>query len=167
LHLWRPPVKLLLLSMRTCEQINIAAAAHDVWPCLADPQWHAEWNPKVVRVERSDSGPVRRGERFRMAYRLSREGKLHDVEVTEFDPPRRITYLHRISSKGVQQRATESYEIVPRDGGVEVRMEIDMTLNDVAWGWRALIWFINRFGKPTGDSPLLKLKQLVEPAPNA
>jgi uncharacterized protein YndB with AHSA1/START domain len=150
--------------MRTSEHVIIAATAQDVWPCLADPQWHAEWNPKVVTVERSDSGVVRRGERFRMAYRLTRAGKLHDVEVTEFDPPRRITFLHRISSKGMQQRAAESYEIIPCDGGVEVRMEIDMTLNGVGWGWRALIWFINRFGKPTGESPLLKLKQLIEPS---
>ena len=76
--------------MRIRESIVISADAATVWPFLADPVMQAEWNPKVVSIDRERSGPVRFGERFEMIYRMSGRENHSRVEVTVAQPSERV-----------------------------------------------------------------------------
>jgi hypothetical protein len=83
------------------------------------------------------------------------------VEVVECDPPRRLTLEHRSMWKGREQIVTESCEISDIPYGVKVTTTIDMSRALPVWA-RALIWFINTFGKPVGEPGLHKLRTRAE-----
>src|SRR3954462_4138194 len=97
--------------MRLRESTIVAAEASDVWPFLADPVLQADWNPKVVSIDRERSGPVRLGERFEMIYRMSGRENQSRVEVTIAQPAERVAFLHRVKGKFAEQIVEESYEI--------------------------------------------------------
>ena len=148
--------------MRIRESTIISADAAAVWPFVADPVMQAEWNPKVVSIGRERSGPVRFGERFEMIYRMSGRENQSRVEVTVARPPERVAFLHRVAGKSGEQIVEESYEISPHGDGVKVVQTIDLTRAGIAWPFRLLIWFINRFGFKTEESYLDRLRRLVE-----
>jgi len=135
--------------------------ADEVWPYLADPVLQADWNPKIISIDRQRTGPVIRGERFEMIYRQSKES-LSRVEATVVEPGRRVEFTHRVMWKKFEQLATESYELVPRDDGVTVKETIGLVRSGIPWYWLTLIWLIKTFGKPTGKGPLDRLKTLIE-----
>ena len=134
----------------------------EMWPFLADPVLQAGWNPKVVSVGRERSGPVRRGERFEMVYRMSGREKQSRVEVTAARPPRRVVFLHRTAWRSAEQVVEESYEIAPHRHGVKVVQTIDLARAGIPWPFRPLIWCLHRFGQRDEEAYLDRLKCLVE-----
>lgn len=148
--------------MRLHQTILISADASVVWPYLADPLLQADWNPKVVSIDRERFGPVRFGERFEMIYRMSGRENQSRVEVTVAQPPARVVFLHRVVWKSSEQTVEECYEIVSRGSGVKVVQTIDLARAGIPWPFRLLIWFINRFGWNTEEPYLDRLKRLVE-----
>jgi hypothetical protein len=148
--------------MRLRESTLISANASEVWPFLADPVLQADWNPKIVSIDRERTGPVRYGERFEMIYRMSgREGQSR-VEVTVVLPAQRVVFLHHTAWKSVEQIVEESYEISPHGDGVKVIQTIDLTRAGIPWPFRVLIWLINRFGWNAEEQYLDRLKGLLE-----
>ena len=152
----------VLPPMRFRQSAHIAADASAVWPYLADPLLQAEWNPKVVSIDRERSGPVRFGERFEMIYRMSGRENQSRVEVTVARPSERVAFLHRVAWKSAEQIVEESYEILSRGNGVKVVQTIDLTRAGIPWPFRLLMWFINRFGWNSEPPYLDRLKRLVE-----
>ena len=67
-----------------------------------------------------------------------------------------------MTSGGQEQTAQEAYEISSSRVGVEVVQTIDLSGVKIAWPFRALIWFITRFGKSVEQPYLERLKQAVE-----
>ena len=76
--------------MQIRESIRIAADAATVWRFVADPELQRLWNPKVVSVQRRQSGPVLLGEEFAMVYRMSGKERPTQVKVQTCEPPHRI-----------------------------------------------------------------------------
>jgi hypothetical protein len=148
--------------MRLRQSTIISADASAVWPFLADPVMQADWNPKVVSIDRERSGPVRFGERFEMIYRISGRENQSRVEVTVAQPSEHVVFLHRVTWKSAEQVVEESYEISSRGNGVKVVQTIDLTRAGIPWPFRLLIWFINRFGWNTEEPYLDRLKRRVE-----
>jgi len=148
--------------MRLHESVIISADAAAVWPFLADPVLQADWNPKVVSVDRARSGPVAFGERFEMIYLMSGRENQSRVEVTAVRPSERVVFLHRTAWKSTEQLVEESYEITPHGDGVKVVQTIDLTRAGIPGPFRLLIWFINRFGWNAEEPYLHRLKRLVE-----
>jgi uncharacterized protein YndB with AHSA1/START domain len=148
--------------MQVRESVHIAADPSTVWPFVADPTRQRLWNPKVVSVNRQQSGPVVSRERFEMVYCMSGRQRQSQVEVATCEPPRHVVFEHRSSWKGLEQIAQEAYQISESRGGVEVIQTIDLSQIAVPWPWRALIWFISRFGKAVEEPYLERLKRAVE-----
>jgi hypothetical protein len=148
--------------MRLRQSTIISANASAVWPFLADPVLQADWNPKVVSIDRERSGPVRLGERFDMIYRMSGREHQSRVQVRVAQPARHVVFLHRVAGKSSEQIVEESYEIVTRDDGVRVVQTIDLTRAGIPWPFRLLVWFIGRFGRNAEEPYLDRLKRLVE-----
>ena len=148
--------------MRVRQSTIISADASAVWPFLADPALQADWNPKVVSIDRERSGPVRLGERFDMIYRMSGRENQSRVEVRVARPCHHVVFLHRVAGKSSEQIVEESYEISSQENGVKVVQTIDLTRAGIPWPFRLLIWFINRFGWNAEAPYLDRLKRLVE-----
>ena len=152
--------------MHIRQSILISADAEAVWRCLADPVLHAEWNPKLVSIDRQRSGPVRLGERYEVLYRVSSgHEELHGVEVRTLLQPSRIVFLHG-PSKNERMRGAqgieETYELSPQKGGVKVVETIDLTRAGIPWPLRVLLWFFMRFGQDAEEPALKRLKRVVE-----
>ena len=148
--------------MRLRQSILISADASAVWPFLADPVLQADWNPKVVSIDRDRPGPVRLGERFEMIYRMSGRDNLSRVEVTVAQPAQRVVFLHRVAGQSAERIVEESYEISPRGNDVKVVQTIDLSRAGIRWPFRLLMWFITRLGRNTEQPYLDRLKRLVE-----
>ena len=73
--------------------VTIARLPEAVFAFLADPTNLPLWLEAVDGV--AVDGPPRRGARFRMARSLPGGRVVNDVELTEFDPGRRITFESR------------------------------------------------------------------------
>jgi hypothetical protein len=148
--------------MRLRECAIIWADASAVWPFLADPVLQADWNPKVVSVGRTRSGPVRFGERFEMIYVMSGRERRSRVEVTACRPLQRIVFLHRMVGDADGRVVEEAYDVVSHDNGVKVIQTIDLSRAGIPWLVRAVMWFISRFGWDAGESNFERLKRVVE-----
>jgi uncharacterized protein YndB with AHSA1/START domain len=144
------------------DSVIIPADAQAVWPLVADPAEHARWNEKVVSIGRDRSGPVVRGERFEMIYRMKGRDSTTRVEVTECRPPHSVVFRHRTEWRGREQITEERYNIEPVAEGVKLTQHIDLSRAVPAWAL-VIIWLINRLGTTQGTSNLQRLRSLVEP----
>jgi len=148
------------------DSILIAADAAIVWPWVADPSRHAQWNHHVVSVDRRREGPVHFQERFDMVYRLSASERLSHVEVTECEPNEKVAFSHRIvderNGRRTEQYVVEHYTLTPQRGGVLVKQSVDLSRAGVPWWFNVLARLIRVFGERSGPDLLGTLKRLAE-----
>lgn len=90
----------------------------EVFDYLADIGRHGEWSPKAWRVER-EPGRAQLGTRF-VSYGWIPGDKEHrnEVEVTEFDPPNRISW--ETTEQGLPDRFVSSFALTPEGSGTRV-----------------------------------------------
>ncbi|MGH3626708.1 MAG: SRPBCC family protein [Sciscionella sp.] len=100
----------------------------DVFTYLADVDKHAEWSPKAYRVEGFDA-PAHLGSTFTSFGWVPKDADhRNDVEVTAFDPPRKIEFTGRergedflntyvLTSQGDGTRIDRTLDM-PKPGGV-------------------------------------------------
>jgi hypothetical protein len=148
--------------MRLRQSTIISGNALTVWPFLADPALQAEWNPKVLAVRRDRFGPVELGEQFEMLYRMSARDNYTRVEVVASVPSEHVCFVHRTMWKSIEQVVEEAYTVSPRRKGVKVVQTIDLSRAGIPWPLLLLIWSISRFGQPTEEPYLNRLKRLIE-----
>ncbi len=148
--------------MRLIESTIIDADANAVWPHVADPLLQSEWNPKIVSIARDRDGPVLKGERFEVIYRMSSRERETQVEVKTSQRPERVVFVHRMERQSKERFVEESYEITPHAGGVKVVQTIDLSHAGFPILLRPLIWFIHRFGWSAEEPYLDRLKNLLE-----
>ena len=93
--------------------LEIARPVEEVFAYLADPAALPDWQSTAVHVEQASPGPMAAGTRLRERRRfLGREGE-SEVEVTEYEPGRRLTV--RAVSGPVP--FTVDHRLEPADGG--------------------------------------------------
>jgi len=144
------------------DRIEILASLEEVWPFIADPVGQATWNEKIVDVCRHSGQAIRLGETFGMTYRMSGRDRKSEVEVVVCDPPNEVHFRHQYRWKSQFRYAIEKYRLQQQGDRVEVTQEIDLSETGISWFFRALIWFISRFGKSVGKSNMERLKEAVE-----
>ena len=148
--------------MTMVDSIKISASPEEVWPFVADPVGHAVWNEKIVDVRRESDQAVWLGERFGITFRMSGKDRESEAEVVVCEPPHEVHFRHQYRWKSQFRYVVEKYRLKQIGDQVEVTQEIDMTGTGIPWIFRALIWFISRFGKSEGQSNMEKLKEAVE-----
>jgi len=144
------------------ERITISAPPDVLWPFLADPVQMSLWNDKIVAVDRDSDQPVRTGETFNMIYRMRSKESECVVTVRDVQPGAAVTYEHVAEWRGKPQIVHQTLRLKSTGNQTRVTEEIDLAKAGIPLPFRLLIWVINRFGKPTGEMPLEKLKRLVE-----
>lgn len=148
--------------MKLREQIVIGAPPEAVWPWIADPQQQAEWNPRLVSIDREAEGAVRAGEQYEMLYKLHGRERLTHVRVLECRPPRTVAVEHEITHEEQVRTVIERYDLRTCRQGTRVRQTIDLSRSGIPWVARFFVWLVSKLGKPTDEPFLLRLKRLVE-----
>ena len=147
--------------MRLRSRVTIAAPPERVWPLLADPAQMSRWNPKLISTKRTRSGPVSRLERYSLTYRMSGRETAHDAEVVEYEPPTRLSIRLRTSKRKNPDSvsATETYVLRKVSGGTSLIQILELP---IPWLLSPIVWLIHRFGTPTDEPYLERLKDLAE-----
>jgi hypothetical protein len=108
---------------------TIQASPERIWEILADSSTYADWDSGVVRVE----GTLRPGEKITV-YSHVNPGRGFPIKVTEFTPPRSMTWTGGIPLglfKGVRR-----YTLTPENGGAtrfKMREEFTGPLLPLIW----------------------------------
>ena len=151
--------------MPLCDQIVISAPPDAVWPRIADPVLMAEWNPKLVAIDRDADGPVRLGEHYSALYRMSGRDRESTVEVIACEPPRRLVLRHTFTTNGRTRVAVESYELIPQDDGSRLEQSVDLSQAGIPAPFRLVFGLIHRFGRSAEEPYLERLRALAEDDP--
>lgn len=103
--------------------IDVHRTPDDVFAYLTDVRRHAEWSPKAYRVEGIDA-PVQMGSTFTSYGWVPKDADhRNDVEVTAFEPSRRLQFTSR--EKG--EDFLNTYELsAGSGGGTRIDRTIDM-----------------------------------------
>lgn len=145
------------------ETIDIDATPSEVWPHIADPEEMRRWNPKIVAVSRSPSGPVERGESFWMTYRMRQRQVQAGVEVKVAEPGAALSLEVRPSTgRRPSGPIYESYALTERDGRTRVVRDIDVSQSKLPLPVRILMALLSRFGRAAETPYLARLKKIVE-----
>jgi uncharacterized protein YndB with AHSA1/START domain len=105
---------------------RVAASPEQLWPLVSDPARLQEWFTFALAAEVLDGEGV--GRRQRMHGEWGSKRSEIDQEVVEFDPPRRIAWVHlaeRLDGKPAPRFAASTrftVDLTPDDGGTSVRL---------------------------------------------
>jgi uncharacterized protein YndB with AHSA1/START domain len=110
---------------------RVAAPPERLWPLVSNPERLPEWFTFALAGEVLDGEGV--GRRQRMHGEWGRKRSEIDQEVVEFDPPRRIAWVHlaeRLDGKPAPQFAASTrftIDLVPDRDGTSVRLHSAQT----------------------------------------
>ena len=129
----------------------------DVFAYLADVRRHHEWSPKAYRVEGIE-GPVQLGSTFTSYGWVPKDADhRQDVEVTAFDPPRRLQFTSR--EKG--ENFLNTYVLTQQGTGTKVDRTIDMP-KPGGVGGALFPLVLGGFIKPATNKGMKMLKENLE-----
>jgi uncharacterized protein YndB with AHSA1/START domain len=151
--------------MQIVNTIFILRARSDVWNFLINPENMPSWNPKVTYVSPSVFADFKLGFHYTITYRM--HGKAvattFKAEFTGFEPPIKLVIRLTEQIPSVANRVIEErYSLAERDGGTFLTQTIHVENSGINVFFRALIWVIQKWGKPTGKPYLAELRDLIE-----
>lgn len=148
--------------MKLRETAKIRASRETVWQLIADPAQWAAWNEKLVSFQRARTGPVVAGEQFSSRWTLNQNERQTNVLVLSVTPMEKIHLRQEFEFKN----RTRHIDLIFAISGHAPRLRLDLSLDPAGSGapliLRALMWFIQRFGKPVGTPFLENLRRLAE-----
>jgi uncharacterized protein YndB with AHSA1/START domain len=106
--------------------IEIARSPADVFAYLDDLERHGEWQSQIVSSTRETAGPTGVGTRATDVRRVPGRTQSVTYEITEHDPPRRVTF------KGVNGPVRPVGTVTVEsfgEGGSKVTLELDLQGN--------------------------------------
>ncbi len=140
-------------GFKTSEKIKLSPQA--VFDYVTDIGNSSRWLPGVVAVEMLTDGPMAAGSRYRETRQAAERTGHVDLEVKEFDPPRR--FITEFDKGGYL--TTYSYTFSEDGSGTKVEMECEV----VADGWKMLMTPLVAGAMKRFDKRMLKgLKDAIE-----
>ena len=118
--------------VRTANDMPVAQPADDVFDFLADVKREPQWNPAVIAVEQTSTGPIGLGSYFRGTYKQI--GVL-ESEITRYDRPRQLGF-HTVG-KLLQLDFTFQFDAL--GGGTLVRSAAEIEPKGWMWLLRPVI----------------------------
>ncbi len=120
---------------------------------------HPKWDPDVVEMTQTSSGPVGVGTTARVIRRQGRQQVEGTATVTEFQPDRRAAWDVRFGPFRLDQRA----EFYPQDGGSATRLRLTITTRAQGPVGLLLPLLRGRFRKTMGRSVRIIATLLEQP----
>jgi len=150
--------------MKLVNSIFISRPAGTVWAFLENPANMLLWNPKVKHVSPSSFSKPHQGYRYAITYQMHENSRASEflAEFVHFEPFSKLVIRHSGGISSHNRVIEEIYELAERDGGTFLTQTINITNSGINIFWRALIWIIQRWGKPKGKPYLETLRDIVE-----
>jgi len=150
--------------MELIDNIFINRPAGTVWAFLEKPENMLLWNPKVKRVSPSAFEGPQKGYRYSITYQMHERAKPSEflAEFVHFEPLSKLVIRHTGGLSPHNRVIEEIYELAERDGGTFLTQTIRIGNAGINIFFRFLIWFIQRWGKPTGKRYLETLRDIIE-----
>jgi uncharacterized protein YndB with AHSA1/START domain len=150
--------------MKLIDSIAINAPAATVWSYLVHPENQPLWNPKVKRVAPASFSPPGPGFRYAITYQMHERARATEflAEFVRFEPQAKLVIRHTGGLGPRNQIIEEIYDLSERDGGTFLVQTVDIRNSGINIFFRLLIWFIQRWGKPTGERYLETLRNIIE-----
>jgi polyketide cyclase/dehydrase/lipid transport protein len=98
---------------------TVQRSPDEVFDFLADIRNERAWNPRVVRIDKTSSGPLAAGSRFRGRYKGL---GLLDTELVEYDRPQRLGFR----STGPRMRIAGTFVLTETAGGTGIDLTADL-----------------------------------------
>jgi uncharacterized protein YndB with AHSA1/START domain len=142
--------------------IHVTAPPEAVFDALADVAHHGEWanSSAKLRVSAVSDGPPRVGARYRSEQVFVGRPQTADIEIVEFDRPRRFAFrvAQRKQGGSKETNYTHRFVLSPEEGGTRLERTTDGDGN-------RLIGFLAAPAiKADGNRSLGNLKAMVEEA---
>ena len=143
------------------DSVDINAPIEEIWRWIENPETMPQWNPKVKKVV-ALSPPYCVDYTYGITYQMSGKTSEFSAQFVEHQPPHRLAI--RLTSPAYPREfyVEERYILREEAGATLLNQEIVVFNSAVNMFWRFLMWLIKRFGKPTGQKYLEKLKELIE-----
>lgn len=150
--------------MKIAERSLISAPPEKVWPFIVTPELFCKWNDKIVSMEAR--GVFVKGQQFSTCYRLTGRSAQCLSVVSELQAPGLLELRHSmvLSASGLTgASAAERITLEEKDGGTLVTKTATIERHGIPLWLLPLIWFLTRFGKPSGEDKLKKLCEAGQP----
>ena len=150
--------------MKLIDSISINTPAAIVWAFLVNPANLPLWNPKVKRISPASFSAPGPGYRYAITYQMHERARSTEflAEFVRFEPPLNLVIRNTGGLGSRNQIIEEIYELSERGGGTFLVQTVDIRNSGINLFLRLLIWFIQRWGKPTGKRYLETLRDIIE-----
>jgi carbon monoxide dehydrogenase subunit G len=148
--------------MKLSDTVVIHEPPQRVWKAICDPATWPDWNPKVVSVSRTSTGPLEVGETFTADFKLNGPPMPSQLKVRVLNPLRQLTVKQRPEGRHRSRSVKIDFEIEMEGTSTRVTQTTDITEAGLPFWARTLMWIVTRFGKAAGPSPLDGLKKHLE-----
>ncbi len=148
--------------MRFNDIIIIDAPSHAVWQYVGSPDLWSLFHSKAERAKQLSSSGGTVGSLYEIEFRMGSKTTPTRCEIIDL----RIGSMIQVKSVADQIQgdcqAHLTYELEDMGQRTKVTERIDMSDSRIPFFFRAIIWLISRFGRPTGETTLMQLKRMVE-----
>ncbi len=138
--------------MRARASVHIEREPEAVFARIADFATHAQWRPEVASSQ--VLGEVGRGARVIQHVSAAGHGATVEVEITEFEPPERLSFRYRGTP-----RARGGFRLEREGGGTRVHMSATVELDGAA---SLVEGRIRAVAEEYAQRGLTRLKELLE-----
>jgi uncharacterized protein YndB with AHSA1/START domain len=142
--------------------IRIARPATEVFDLLGDTEQTPLWYEAVISATKTTAGPVGNGSRYRLVRSLPGGLAENEVEITDYEPPRRVTLTSVSGPTPFRYRYT--LEPVAGGGATELTLAGDITVEGLPVP-AALAPFATRAFRQGMGKNLAVLKRILESRP--
>jgi hypothetical protein len=122
------------------------------------------WNPKIQRISSISWGERAIGYRYRINYAMRNKACEFLAEITDYHKPEKLVIRLTEGNLPRGSYISEVYQLSRMAEGTLLEQRVEINNVGINIFFRLMIAFIYRFGKPTGQKYLEKLKELVEAA---
>ena len=149
--------------MKLKESILINATPEVVWEYVGSPEHWSLFHAKAsdTKLVSRQGGVV--GSRYEM--QMSAGGRLSPSigEIIDIQTDRLICLGSTVEPKrGEEAVGVITYELEDLGSLTKVYERVQIETGHINFLWRAILWFISQFGRPRGETCLMKLKRIVE-----
>lgn len=152
--------------MKLNHSVVIHAPLLRVWDALVDPSHWPDWNPQLVHVVRTQTGPLEAGEILAADFVFNGRTTPSQIKVRVLHPHRHFTIKQRPEGRHRAKAVKIDYELEAEGERTRVTETLDLKEAGLSFFGGLALWFGHRFGGgKLGALP--RLKQRLESGPTA
>ena len=152
--------------MKLNEGVVIEATSDKVWEYVGSPEMWPMFHAKAGECKQVSPQADVIGAQYDIEFRLGSKTAVTRCEIIDRRIGRLIIVKSTLSDANRQTgrpiSACMTYELEDLGRTTRVTEDIDISGASIPLILKPLIWFITRFGKPSGETTLMRLKRVVE-----